>query len=124
MGTYIVLGILVIVIIIAAISGLRHFKGKGGCCGGGAGAQLGEERKALENPIIARKRITVEGMTCVNCKNRIEHRINQIEGASCQVDLSQKLALVELDREVPEGMLVNAIQGLDYKVIKVETEAV
>ncbi len=35
MGTYMICGILIIVIVAALLGSRKHFKGEGGCCGGG-----------------------------------------------------------------------------------------
>lgn len=124
MGTYIILGILIVIVIIAVIVSAGHMKGEGGCCGGGKDAVVAEEGKTLEQPKIAELWITISGMHCDACKNRVERRINQIDGAACQVDLRRNLAVVELDREISDGILINAIQALDYKVESVEHKEV
>lgn len=35
MTDYIILGIIAVIVVVAAISSIRHFKGEGGCCGRG-----------------------------------------------------------------------------------------
>jgi copper chaperone CopZ len=123
MGNIIIILILAVVIVLAALGSRKHLKGEGGCCGGGCGS-VAEETKVLENPVIGRKIIEVEGMHCENCKNSIERRINKIEGASCRVDLKKKLAVVEYDRELNENELTSAISLLDFKVVSIRTEEV
>lgn len=120
MGTIIVACILIVLIIAAVIAGKGHFKGEGGCCGGGGEILTEEPEKQLQNPVIARKRIRISGMHCDACRNRVEHRLNQITGVSCKVDLEKKEAIVQMDCEVSDALLINAIQGMDYKVESVE----
>ena len=120
MGTIIVAGILIILIVVAVIASRGHFKGQGGCCGGGGEMITEEPEKQLEHPVIAQKRIRISGMHCDACRNRVEHRLNQIEGVSCKVNLDKKEAIVQIDRKVADALLINAIQAMDYKVEFVE----
>lgn len=123
MGTLIVVAVLVCVVLFAFRGSLGHLKGEGGCCGGG-GDQIRAEEKALENPILGRKLIRIEGMHCDNCKNSIERRINKIEGAACKVDRKKKLAVISYDRELKEEELRMAIELLDFQVISITDEKV
>ena len=74
MGTAIIIVVLVIIVIFAVKSGIKHGKGEGGCCG--SGGTMKEDKKVLAGDIIATKLVTIEGMHCDNCKNSIEHQIN------------------------------------------------
>ena len=59
--------IIAIVIVIAAIgirSTIKHFRGQGGCCGGGG---YKPRKKKLKN-ILYTKTFTVDGMHCDHCK--------------------------------------------------------
>ncbi len=76
---------------ICSKSGIQHGKGEGGCCGGGG--SIKDDKKVLTGDIIATKIVTIDGMHCENCKNSIEHQINRIDGASCEVNLKRKLPL-------------------------------
>ncbi len=120
MGNIIIIAILLIVVALAARSALGHYKGGGGCCGGG-GETLPEKEKILENPVIGKKIMHIEGMHCVNCKNLIERQINRIAGASCQVDLKKKIAVVSYDCELDEAELKRTVERQDYKVTEIET---
>ena len=77
MGTAIIIGILAIIVVIAVISSVKHMKGEGGCCGGG-GNTVAEEKKTLDNPVIAVKTVDIEGMHCENCKNSIERLLTKL----------------------------------------------
>lgn len=118
MGTAVILVILVIVIILAVKNGIKHGRGEGGCCGGGGSVK--EEKKVLEGEIIATKFVSIEGMHCDNCKNSIEHQINRIDGASCEVNLKKKLATIKLDKPVDDDTIRRAIERLDFKVIDIK----
>jgi len=67
--------IIAIVIVIAAIgirSTIKHFRGQGGCCGGG---DYKPRKKKLKN-ILYSKTFTVDGMHYNHCKNRVEEVVN------------------------------------------------
>ena len=98
----------------------KHMKGEGGCCGGG-GNTVAEEKKTLDNPVIAVKTVDIEGMHCENCKNSIERSVNKIDGASCQVNLKKKQATIEVDREIDDADIRIAIERLDFKVTGITT---
>lgn len=83
--------ILIAVVVLAAVSGAKHFKGQGGCCGGGG--ELRPEHKKLDGPVTEEKIISIDGMSCENCRNRVERAINKIDGASARVNLHKKKRL-------------------------------
>ena len=66
MGNYIVGAALLVAVLLALRSSLKHFRGEGGCCGGGGEPK--PERKKLQGPIVAEKVIHIEGMRCENCR--------------------------------------------------------
>lgn len=123
MATILIILILAVVILFALRGSFGHLKGEGGCCGGGD-ETIAEETKVLEDPVIGKKIVHVEGMHCENCKNRIERQINRIEGASCKVDLKKNIAVISYDREIDEDRIRNVLQRLEFGVSKIETERV
>lgn len=122
MGTAIIVIILSIVIIIGVKNSITHMKGEGGCCGGGG--SIIEEKKVLENTVIGRKIVHIEGMHCENCKNSIERQINRIDGASCKVNLKKKTAVIEYDREIDNDKIRRTIQMLDFNVTDIQNEKI
>ncbi|MGN1180777.1 MAG: heavy-metal-associated domain-containing protein [Suilimivivens sp.] len=114
MGNVIIIGILVIVVIFAVAGSAKHFKGEGGCCGGGGGTV--REYKELTAPKIGEKTLQIEGMHCENCRNRIEHAINKIDGVVCKVSLKKKTATVSYSRQIDEELLKNTVTKLGYEV--------
>ena len=119
MGTAIIIGILAVIVVIAVISSVKHMKGEGGCCGGG-GDTVAEEKKTLDNPVIAVKTVDIEGMHCENCKNSIEHQINRIDGVSCEVNLKKKIATIQMDKPVDNDTIRRTIERLDFKVVDIK----
>ena len=121
MGNLIVIVILAVIVAFALRNTVKHLKGQGDCCGGGGEKiPVFEEEKKLQGPVIGTRTLHIEGMHCDRCKARVERAINHIEGASARVDLKKGIALVSLDREVPQEQLVNAVTLQDYKVTSVE----
>ena len=119
MGTAIIIVVLVIIVIFAVKSGIKHGKGEGGCCG--SGGTMKEDKKVLAGDIIATKLVTIEGMHCDNCKNSIEHQINRIDGAACEVNLKKKTAAIQLDKPVDDDLIRRTIERLDFKVVDIKT---
>ena len=80
MGNYIIIGIIAVIVVIAVISSIKHFKGEGGCCGGGS---YKPKRKKLSG-VKYTKKFKVGGMHCEHCKNRVEEAVNDIKGAQAE----------------------------------------
>ncbi len=113
----IIAAVVILAIIGFALRGsIKHFKGEGGCCGGGSSV-VKEPDKKLENPVIGKVTLKVEGMHCENCRNRVKRVINSIDGASCKVNLKKGLVDIEFDRNIDTDVFVNAIENLDFKVV-------
>lgn len=115
MENVIIIVILVIVILVGVRSSIQHFRGDGGCCGGGSAPA---KKKKLKK-IIAVKTVMIEGMKCEQCKNRIEQRINEVEGASAKVNLKKKLAVVSLAKDVSDEQIRDVIENAGYEVVEI-----
>ncbi|WP_027430366.1 heavy-metal-associated domain-containing protein [Lachnospira multipara] len=122
MGSAIVVVILLVVVVFAFIQSRKHMKGEGGCCGGGQDEVASQERKKLDNPVIGRKTLSIEGMHCDNCKNSVERSINRLDGASAVVDLKKNIAIVDYDRELDDAALKIAVERLDFKLLSIKDE--
>ena len=119
MGNYIIGAILVIVVLLALHSSLKHFKGEGGCCGGGGDPK--PKRKKLDSPVIAQKTLHIEGMHCENCAHRVQRALDALDGAAAKVDLKKHTAAVSLGREIGDAELTAAVQAAGYQVTAVES---
>ena len=120
MGNIIVGLILGLILFFALRGSIRHFRGEGGCCGGSV-PKVKQKKLKLMGKEIARKRILIEGMHCVNCKNQIENSLNQIEGIVAEVDLKRNIAVVSMERSVEEEKLKLAVEIVGFKVVGIET---
>ncbi|MCR5404648.1 MAG: heavy-metal-associated domain-containing protein [Butyrivibrio sp.] len=115
MSNAIIITVLLIILFAAVKGSLKHFKGEGGCCGGG-GSVVEEPDKKLDGPVIKTSIYKIEGMTCVNCTNRVKRAINRIDGASASLNLRKKQAVVQFDKDIDDSILISEIEKLGYKV--------
>lgn len=119
MGTYIVCGVLVIVIIAALAGSKKHFKGEGGCCGGGGDVKI--KPKHLDT-IAATKKLQIEGMSCVNCQDRIENALNSMDQVNAKASFKKGEVIVKLGADVPDEKLREAVEKLGYQITSITTE--
>ena len=75
--------------------------------------------KILENPKLGEKVVEISGMHCENCVFSVTKAINRIEGASADVDLKKKRAIVSYDREVSEDAIRKAVEQEGFKVTEI-----
>lgn len=114
MGTYLILFILLVCVILAFLSSSKHFKGHGGCCGGGDTPKKVKHKK-LKNP-IGEKVIHIEGMTCKNCQTRVENALNEHDHLTAKVNLKKEIAVVSYDEEVSDEYLRMIVENCGYQV--------
>lgn len=116
----IIILVIAIIIFFAVKNTISHFKGDGGCCGGGSGVKKIRPKK-LEK-VVAVKTIRIEGMVCDNCSARIHNALNSIDGVNAKVNRSKGLAVVKLGREFDEEKLKKAVTDLGYEVVMIEQD--
>ena len=112
MTDIIIIAIVAVVLILALRSGLKHFRGEGGCCGGGT--YKAKEKKL--SAVTAKKTAHVEGMSCQHCVNRVMEAVNDIEGASARVNLKKGTVTISMDRPIEDAVFVSAIEDAGYEV--------
>ena len=116
MENIIIIGIVVVMIFFGIRSGMKHFRGEGGCCGGSAPVK--KQKKKLDK-VIAQKVVVVEGMTCEHCKNRVEKCINEIDGAAAKVNLKKGKVVVSLAKDVSDDQIRMVIEKAGYGVVEI-----
>lgn len=112
----IIMVILVILIIIGIRSTVKHFKGEGGCCGGGSSAKV--KRKKLKQ-VVKQRTVMIEGMTCEHCRTRVESRLNALDGVSAKVKLKKKTAFVNMEKDVSDELLKRTVENAGYEVVEI-----
>lgn len=118
MGTAFVIVILLILLIPAVKSTLKHMRGQGDCCGGGGDTDEKVKKQRLDK-VVANKKMDIEGMTCDHCKRRVENALNSIDGVNAKVSLGKQEAMVKLGKEVPDETLREAVESQGYKVVSI-----
>lgn len=109
----VIIFIAVVAIFFAIKSSVAHFKGNSSCCGGGAGETLLVE-KTLDAPIIEEKTIQIQGMTCQNCRARVQNSLNKIDGLCANVDLKKENAILKMARNVSNDEIKSAVERAGY----------
>lgn len=112
MENIVIIGIIAIIVLVAARSALKHFKGEGGCCGGGTY----KARKKKLDKVIAKKTFKVGEMSCQHCVNRVMEAVHSIEGASASVNLNKGIVTVEMDRAIADEEIIAVIEKAGYPV--------
>ncbi|WP_313583423.1 heavy-metal-associated domain-containing protein [Lacrimispora sp.] len=111
------------ILIVLCYFGLRSTinRTKYGCCGSG-GSEVKKIKVADKNishyPYT--RTLEVEGMTCGNCKKRVENEFNSREGLYASVDLKKKLAVIHMKDQMPEDELKEMVRKAGYTPGKIK----
>lgn len=92
---------------------VRHFKGEGGCCGGGG---YRPKKKKLSH-VVGEKTFRVEGMHCEHCKTRVEEAVNDIHGAAGRADWKKGLLTVLYSEPVEDEQIRQNVERAGYHVL-------
>ena len=65
-----------------------------------------------------KKTLVIDGMSCSHCSARVEKALNAIEGVQATVNLKKKIA--EVESEVDDSRLIQAVEEAGYTVKKVK----
>ncbi len=117
-GVAIVVLVFAIVLALAVRAALRHFKGEGGCCGGGAGEPPPVADKAI-GPAVARRELALGGLHCMKCVARVKAALEALPGVAADVTLDPQRAVVRMDREVPDEALRKAVEAQGFQVLSI-----
>ena len=117
MQNAIIILILVIILIPAVMTSVKHLKGEGDCCGG---PKEKVPKKKIKGTVLYRYNVVIDGMHCTNCKNRVEKNLNLIEPVVSKVDLEKKTAVVSCYGEVDADTIRKVIEDLDFTVVSIE----
>ena len=121
-GNWIAIVIIVIILIPAIRTTVKHMKGEGDCCGGPKEKVPKKKvpKKKMDGPKLRELTVHIEGMHCQNFKNRIEKHVNELDGVICKVKLNKKIAVVSLYKDVDESLIKDTIEKLDFTVVGME----
>lgn len=113
MENLIIIGIIVLAVVIGIVNTVKHFKGEGGCCGGGSY----KPRKKKLPTVLYRKTFRVEGMHCEHCRNRVQEAINEMQGVAGKVNLKKAEVTVSYAEDIPDEAIKAQIEKAGYKVV-------
>jgi copper chaperone CopZ len=69
-----------------------------------------------------KKKVLVEGMKCENCVKHVKEALHSVDGViSADVNLSDKYAIIETNKEVSDGAIKTAVNNEKYNVVGIET---
>ena len=69
-------------------------------------------------------RLDLEGMTCASCVNRIERKLNKLDGVEATVNFATEQATVHCDESVTVDDLVSAVEAAGYQAHPVDESGV
>ena len=70
----------------------------------------------MSTTTIERVELPITGMTCASCANRIERRLNKLDGVTASVNYATEKARVEFDPgTVATEQLVAAVEAAGYQ---------
>ncbi|GGO93663.1 carbonate dehydratase [Nocardioides phosphati] len=64
-----------------------------------------------------RLELQIEGMTCASCANRIERKLNKLDGVTATVNYATEKAAVTVAPDVTRQQLVDAVEAAGYGVV-------
>lgn len=62
------------------------------------------------------KKMNIEGMMCAHCQSHVDKALNAIDGVRAIVDLQNHCAMIELEKDVDENLLIKAVEEAGYTV--------
>ncbi len=71
---------------------------------------------------MKQKDIIIEGMDCSHCAKKAENELNAIDGVKSHVDLEENTATVTLSKELPDDILIKAVEKAGFKVKRIIEE--
>ena len=113
MADGIIVAILVVVMFLGIRSTVKHFAGKGACCGG---SDYKPKKKKLSR-VLYKKVFKVEGMHCEHCKRRVEEAVNDISGVAGSVNLKKGELTVSYEQDVEDAMIIEKLGKRGYSVL-------
>ena len=66
---------------------------------------------------MAHLELPIAGMTCASCANRIERKLNKLDGVSASVNYATETASVEFDAAVEPEALLEAVEAAGYQAV-------
>ena len=110
--------VLLVILLFSVKHSIAHFKGEGGCCGGG-GRDIKTKPKKLKK-VCCTKVVEIEGMHCEHCYARVHNVLNSIAGVSAKVEGRKGRAVIRFENDPDDEMIKGAIEELGYTVVSMK----
>ena len=104
MENAIILVLLALAVAVGIWYTVRHFKGKGGCCGGGGY----RPRKKKLSQVIGQKTF------------RVEEAVNDLHGVACRADWKKGLLTVSYAEAVENDRIKEKVERAGYHVTEIQ----
>lgn len=118
-GVAIVVLVFAICLALAVRAAIRHFRGEGGCCGGGGCAESPPAPDKQIGAAVDRRELVLDGLHCMKCIARVKSALEAIPGVAAEVTLEPQRAIVSMDREVPDADLHKAVEDQGFRVVSI-----
>lgn len=107
----------IIVLLLAVLALAVKGAGKrirGGCCGTSAPKIRPKDKNLSHYPF--KETVYIDGMTCKNCKARVENEFNVLPDCFAKVNLKKKYAVIRTKKEMPRSEIERIITKCGYKM--------
>lgn len=118
-STAAICAVIVIICILAVFSYIKKLKS--GCCGAGGDTVKRvkpQDRDASHYPYA--RRVSIEGMHCKNCAQRIENAFNAQADCMAEVNLGKKCAVVRSKSPLSDEAIKQTVWHAGYQATAVE----
>lgn len=69
-----------------------------------------------------KKIMIIDGMSCGHCINHVTRALEELDGVlKVDVDLQGKSAILELKKDLGDGVLQEAVEDAGYDVVEIKT---
>ena len=123
MGNIIIVAILIALVLIALKPAVKHFQGKGSCCGGGTDCSIPSNERSescgqlKKNSVIDQNSPTmhfsVSGMSCAACSARVEKAVSSVPGVTF-VSVNLLTKSMEVQGSVSADAIKKAVKNAGY----------
>lgn len=115
--TDIIIAVILVAVLIFALIGAKK-RLKGGCCSGGSNVKIKPSDKNIKHyPYKAV--VCIEGMSCDQCKNRVESAFNAKNGCFARVNLKKGCAEIFGKEKLSKEEIENTVKKEGYIPTKV-----
>lgn len=113
MSTAVICTILIVICYFGLKSSIKRTKQ--GCCGSGS-EEVKKVKAADTNeshyPFAAT--LEIDGMTCANCRRKVENAFNSLDGIYAAADLEKKQVVVHMKEKLTDGEMRDIVKKAGY----------